>query len=47
MSIRLSAIFAGVFVLMLGVLGHGAWHREITGLLGLAVYLLTGAKVVG
>lgn len=47
MRISLSAIFAGVFIIMLAVLGHGAWHREVTALLGLAVYLLTGAKVTG
>ena len=39
--------FLGLFLIMLSTLGHGVWHRELTSILGAAVYLFTGSRTSG
>ena len=47
MSISISAVLIIVFLIMLGVLGHGQWHSGETAAFGFFVNIFTGAHVTG
>jgi len=47
MAIPLVGILAVLFLIMLGVLGHGQWHGAEVTILNFIVNAFTGAHVTG
>lgn len=47
MSISLSAVIGVGFLIMLAVLGHGAWHGPVVAVMNFIVTIFTGAHVTG
>ena len=47
MAIPIVGILAAIFLIMLGVLGHGQWHGAEVTMLDFIVNLFTGAHVTG
>jgi len=47
LTISVVAVLSIVFLIMLGVLGHGQWHGGEVALLNFIVSTFTGAHVTG
>ncbi|HEV2352790.1 MAG TPA: hypothetical protein VGR89_00985 [Puia sp.] len=47
MQISIIAILAIVFLVMLAVLGHGAWHHGMVAVMDIIANLFAGAHVSG